>query len=206
MSASERKAIVLDQIAVDALIGILLSDGHLNRRSPTGNTRFMFAQSGKPEKHAYFQLVFNLFANCLTSATLAAGVVIKPLAKGSDYIRISFATIALPCFNEFYSLFYLDGVKVVPDNIGAVLTPCGLAHWIMGDGSKQNHGLHLSVYAFSDKDVQLLMDALTQMGLECSIHNHAMGPRIYIPKGSMPRLVELVSPFMVPNMMYKLSL
>lgn len=76
----------------------------------------------------------------------------------------------------------------------------------MGDGSKQNSGLHLSVYAFTDKDVQLLVDALVKMGLECTIHMHTKGPRIYIPKGSMAHLIELVSPFMVPDMMYKLSL
>jgi hypothetical protein len=76
----------------------------------------------------------------------------------------------------------------------------------MGDGSKQNSGVHLSVYDFTDTDVKLLMDALVLMGLECSIHMHSKGPRIYIPKGSMPRLIELVSPFMVPSMVYKLSI
>lgn len=109
----------------------MLSDGHLNRRSDTANARFMFAQSGKHEKHGYFQLVFDLFASCMTSATLAAGLVIKPLHKGSAYIRISFSTIALPCFNEYYSLFYSGGIKIVPSNIGELLTvpPTGGKMW-----------------------------------------------------------------------------
>lgn len=75
----------------------------------------------------------------------------------------------------------------------------------MGDGSKQNSGLHLSVYAFADADVKLLLEALANMGLECTVHKHVAGPRIYIGKGSMPLLCQLVEAYMVPSMMYKLS-
>jgi hypothetical protein len=128
LSVAQRKLIVLSQLASDALIGILLSDGHLSRRSVTANTRFMFAQSGKLEKREYFQLVFNLFANCMTPETFAAGIVVKPLHKESDYIRVSFSTIALPCFNGLHTLFYSGSTKLVPANIADLLTPCGLAH------------------------------------------------------------------------------
>jgi hypothetical protein len=50
----------------------------------------------------------------------------------------------LPCFIEIHSLWYLNGKKIVPLNIYILLTLLGLAHWIMGDGSRQNLGLHLS--------------------------------------------------------------
>jgi hypothetical protein len=61
-----------------------------------------------------------------------------------------------------------------------------LAHWIMGDGSKQNEGLHLSVYAFSQSNVEILTDALkNRYGLHCTIHATESGPRIYINKNSV---------------------
>jgi hypothetical protein len=47
---------------------------------------------------------------------------------------ISFTTLSLPCFNEFRSLFYKDG-KIVPLNIGDLLTPSGLAYWAQDDGT-----------------------------------------------------------------------
>jgi hypothetical protein len=46
-------------------------------------------------------------------------------------------------------LWYKNGKKVVPANSMDILTPVGLAYWIMRDGSKLNWGLHLSVYAFT---------------------------------------------------------
>lgn len=47
----------------------------------------------------------------------------------------------LPCFNTFRDMFYIANVKIVPDNIYQLLTPRGLAFWIMDDGSKQGSDL-----------------------------------------------------------------
>lgn len=66
---------------------------------------------------------------------------------------ISFTTMQLPCFNAFKEMFYIVNVKRVPDNIYQLLTPRGLAFWIMDDGSRHGGGLHLSVYAFCNEDV-----------------------------------------------------
>jgi hypothetical protein len=63
-------------------------------------------------------------------------------------------------------------------------------------GSKQNEGLHLSVYAFSkfkfkfkfkfQTNVDLLTDALkNRYDLHCTIHTTDRVPRIYINKNSM---------------------
>jgi hypothetical protein len=55
----------------------------------------------------------------------------------------------------------------------------------MGDGSRHNLGLHLSVYAFTSDEVKLLMNNVLEFkfGLKCSIHKlSSIGrkPRIYI--------------------------
>jgi hypothetical protein len=49
----------------------------------------------------------------------------------------------MPCLIELHSLFYPNGVKIVPQNIYELLTPVALAHLIMGDGSVKSHGLIL---------------------------------------------------------------
>ena len=46
--------------------------------------------------------------------------------------------------------------KIVPINIENLLTPRGLAYWIMDDGSLQNKGLHLNTYSFTSKEVLIL--------------------------------------------------
>ena len=53
---------------------------------------------------------------------------------GKVYSAIYFQTYALPCFAELYNLLYLDGKKLVPLNIGDLLTPLGLCYWIADDG------------------------------------------------------------------------
>ena len=78
----------------------------------------------------------------------------------------------------------------------------------MDDGSRQGTGLHISVYAFSNDDVDKLMFTLQdKFKLRCSIHyNKDKKPRIYIFKESMPNLICLVKPYFIKEMLYKLGL
>jgi len=114
----------------------------------------------------------------------------------------------LPCFNEYRELFYELNKKIVPENISKLLTARGLAFWIMDDGSRQGSGLHISVYGFSNQDVDKLMFTLQdKFNLKCSIHyNRDNKPRIYIFKESMDTLITLVKPYFIKEMLYKLGL
>ena len=78
----------------------------------------------------------------------------------------------------------------------------------MDDGSRQGTGLHISVYAFSNDDVDKLMFTLQdKFNLRCSIHyNKDKKPRIYIFKESMTNLINLVKPYFIKEMLYKLGL
>lgn len=78
----------------------------------------------------------------------------------------------------------------------------------MDDGSRHGQGLHISTYAFSDKDLDKLMFTLQdKFGLKCSIHyNRDNNPRIYIFKESMNKLRSLVSEYFIKEMLYKLGL
>ena len=104
----------------------------------------------------------------------------------------------LPCFNEFIDMFYLANVKKVPNNIHELLTPRGLAFCIMDDGNRQGSGLHISVYAFTNEDVDKIMMlrntwcfAKDKFNLKCSRHyNRDNKPRIYIFKESMDNLIS----------------
>jgi LAGLIDADG DNA endonuclease family len=66
-------------------------------------------------------------------------------------------------------------------NISDLLTPIGLAFWIMDDGSRQNNGIHLSVYNFDSDSIDRLLNTLQdKFNLKCSNHKHDRGTRIYI--------------------------
>jgi hypothetical protein len=191
----------------NVLVGILLGDGHIVRRSSTSNSRLVYTQTAIAHKE-YFNFVFNMFI------PFCAANYIPQLRNTMDkrtnkvYSSISFTTMQLPCFNVFKDMFYVLNVKKVPENIYELLTPKGLAFWIMDDGSRQGLGLHISVYAFSSKDVDKLMFVLQdKFNLKCSIHyNKDNKPRIYIFKESMDDLKRLVSPYFIKEMLYKLGL
>lgn len=161
MSKKESEYIKInDDNTMSAIIEMLLSDAHIAIRSLTGNARFIFSQSGKPEKLEYFNLVLEII---LPFCPVGYKVYIKEWYDrklDSQYTSISLTTMQLPCFTKLINLWYLNKIKIIPVNIKSLLSPITLAHWIMGDGSYQNGGLHLSVYAFSISDVTLLRTAL----------------------------------------------
>lgn len=207
LKAWERALIEIPPLTFDILIGLMLGDGHIQRRTTTGNSRFMYAQSGKPNKIEYFNLVFSYFSVfCTVNYTPEIRKNLNS-RNGETYLVISFATMQLVCLNFIHSLFYQNKTKIVPYNIFDLLKPIGLAFWIMDDGSRQNDGLHLSVYSFDTESVDRLLKTLRdKFNLKCSIHKHDRGPRIYIWAESMPHLRTLVGEFIIPSMSYKIGL
>jgi len=208
LSPSERTAIKLPDEIKDILVGILLGDAHIVRRSPTGNSRLVYAQTAIKHKE-YFDYVFSFFTSYCVSDYKPQSRIVVDNRTQKTYSAISFTTMQLPCFNEYRELFYnLDKKKIIPENINELLTPRGLAFWIMDDGSRQGSGVHISVYGFSNTDVDKLMFTLQdKFNLRCSIHyNKEKKPRIYIFKESMVTLITLVKPYFIKEMLYKLGL
>jgi len=191
----------------EVLIGILLGDAHIVRRSSTCNSRLVYAQTAIKHKE-YFDFVYNLFMPFCVKNYVPQLRMIRDSRTNKVYSAISFTTMQLPCFNVYREIFYISYKKKVPDNIYELLTLKGLAFWIMDDGSRHGNGLHLSVYAFSNKDIDKLMFTLQdKFHLRCSIHyNRDKKPRIYIFKESMDKLIPLISPYFVKEMLYKLGL
>lgn len=184
-----------------------MGDAYIVQRSSSGNCRLVYAQTALSHKE-YFDYVFSFFITFCTNNYIPQSRISKDKRSNKTYSAISFTTMQLPCFNIFRQMFYVSNTKIVPDNIYELLTPKGLAFWIMDDGSKHGSGLHISVYAFTDKDVDKLMFTLQdKFNLKCSIHyNKDNKPRIYIFKESMDNLIALVEPYFIKEMLYKLGL
>ena len=208
LSSSERALITLPDEVKDVLIGILLGDAHIVRRTPTSNSRLVYGQTAVKHKE-YFDYVYSFFLPyCVNDHKPQLRLVVDNKTK-KTYIAISFTTMQLPCFNEYREMFYdLNRKKVIPNNLIDLLSPRGLAFWIMDDGSRQGSGFHISVYGFTNSDVDKLMFTLQdKFNLKCSIHyNKDNKPRIYIFKESLETLISLVKPYFIKEMLYKLGL
>lgn len=160
--------------------------------------------------------IFNLFKEFLSKEFSVKEKSWIDKNNNRTYASVNFATLTLPCFTIYRELFYkLDEktnkyIKIVPLNIKDLLTPVGLAYWIMDDGSLQNKGLHLSVYAFTYDEVMLLKFTLENLLgpdnlIQCSIHNHRKGYRLYIWQDSVEVLRKHITPYMHKNMLYKIT-
>jgi len=205
LSKKERETIILSDNTAQVLVGIILGDGHIQQRSVTGNSRFLFVQTAIKHKD-YYQKVFDIFKPYCTQNLKSYYKFWEDKKTKQIYESLSFATMALPCFNKYREIFYLNNTKVVPSNIFNLLTNIGLAYWIMDDGSKHGKGLHLNVYAFSIEDVNRLIDTLkNKFGLKCSVHLKEGKFRIYIWTESMNHLRSLVKPYICLSMCYKID-
>lgn len=113
-------------------------------------------------------------------------------------------------YEGFYAKENGVTVKRVPEWIGEYLTPLGLAHWLMQDGSRQQgQGVVFATNSFTKQDCIFLAQILTdKYGLKTSVvkagfHNQW---KISIKKESMELLVSIVSKHIVPEMQYKIKL
>ena len=126
LSSADRALIIMPDEIKDIIVGILLGDAHIVRRSSTANSRLVYAQTAVAHKE-YFYYVLSFFITFCTKDYNPQSKTVRDNRTKKIYSAISFTTMQLPCFNVFRELFYLSNVKVVPNNIYDLLTPRGLA-------------------------------------------------------------------------------
>lgn len=206
MTKLERAEFNLSDQTRQVLVGILLGDAHIQIRSNSSiNARLKYTQSIVHKE--YFDHIYELFKHYTTESFLPYYLSQPHTITQKNSNSWTFVTMSLPCFKLYRDLFYnSDGVKIVPENIGDLLTPIGLAYWVMDDGSKLKKGLHLNTYGFNSQDIDLLLNVLrNKFNLKCSTHIKNGRYRIYIGYESMDLLRSLVSPHMHSSMMYKIE-
>ena len=211
LSKSDRTKITIESPLNEIMIGLLLGDGHIQKRSINGNSRFIYGQSSLRLHHLnYFNHVFELFKPYLSKDFNPKKRCFTDKRSNKKYSSVQFATLSLPCFNYYKDLFYNSNyLKIVNSNIPNLLSPRGLAYWIMDYDSLQNKGLHLNTYGFTPQDIFLLKTTLENMfgenTLKCTIHKHQKGERIYIWEESMELVRNNISQFMHKDMQYKIN-
>ena len=136
---------------------------HVNKRSNNANSRLQFKQSIK--NRIYIDHLYSLFEDyCGSRPTIRTSTLKSQPSK--EYKDIRFHTLTLPCFNYYWNLFYkFDGTrykKFVPENLYYLLSPIGLAYWIMDDGTKPSrfNGLIFCTESFTIEEHKNLITIL----------------------------------------------
>jgi len=110
-------------------------------------------------------------------------------------------------YDSFYTKINGITVKKVPVWIEEFITPIGLAHWIMQDGSRQkNQGIYIATNSFTYDECEFLCSILyRKYNLKTSTVKTGFPDqwRISIWKESMPILVSIIKPYVIDEMKYK---
>lgn len=189
------------------IFGSLLGDGHAELRSKGNGTRITFYQEGSHV--SYLLWLHNYLAELGYCSSNIPLIETRLGQKGIVRKTIRFRTWTYSSLNWVHELWYINGIKIVPSNIGDFLTPLALAIWIMDDGGKVDSGFKISTNSFSYSDCLLLVKVLyDNFNLKASVQsagkeNHYI---ICIWKESMPLLREIVLPYVHSSMKYKLGL
>jgi len=197
----------------DALIGILLSDGTLERSSDTSSVRLSINMSMKNCPYAFH--LYNLFEPYIDTNLKMSEILNKSISI-KYYSIVRFKTICMPLLLLYYNLFYKKKrinnriIKIVPENIESQFNEISLAHLIMGDGNYLNERNIIRIYtnSFTRMDVLLLSNTINK---NLCINNKVVHDRndqylIIIEKNNVNITREVVLPYIHPSMKYKLGL
>ena len=184
----------------EILAGLILGDAHLETQNSGRTYRIKFEYSSK---HAdYANHIYEIFKEW----------ILTPPQEKIDAARnnIWFQTVSHGAFRFYAQLFYRSKTKCVPVIIHKLLTGQGIAYWYMDDGSvksKESKGVIFNTQGFARKDVSILIKMLNKyFGLKASERRQNKGYQIYVSGESYERFKEIVEPYVIDSMRYKIPI
>ena len=186
----------LNQFQKSVIIGTVLGDGYI--RIISGRQHAFLEINHALSQREYVMWKYDVLKE------VRAGV---PKVRRGNGLRqaIRFHTKQSAELTEIHSLFYNDRIKVIP--IDLKLDPVVLAVWFMDDGSRcRESDVYLNTQQFDTESQMTLIQALKKLGLEATLNKDKEYQRIRFLKESIPRLVALIKPHVIPSMYYKIGL
>lgn len=206
----KKSLVYLNEIQREASIGLMLGDASLQTQNggKTYRLKFEWGEKSKP----YLDHVYGLFDEWVISPPHKKTRV---NINNKQVINWGFQTLSHEAFN-FLSVLFLENKKksVKSFLIRDHLTPRGLAFWFMDDGGKldynknsKNQSVVLNTQSFTDSEVFNMAKELSEkFDLQCDIRSNKGKKVIVISSVSFSKFYELVAPFIIPEMRYKLPL
>lgn len=187
------------------MVGILLSDGHIQKQKHW-NPRLSLHQSFKNSEYLFS--VFNILSVYCSSYPFFKKTIIRVRGARKLFYSLEFQTRQLKSLNEIYNLFYIDYTKIksISPELFHYIDFIAIAHWIQGDGAKRNKGIILCTDCFSIIEVVLLMNILLiKFNIKSTIHFDNNKPRIFINKVELDKIKHQIKPYFVKRFLYKIT-
>jgi hypothetical protein len=188
----------------EIILGSLLGDAYLAVMK--NSVRFEVSHSENQKEYIFWK--YNELKKFVRAKPRR--VIIWDKRYRKEYRQWRFRTQGHEFFAYLYSLFYSQrGKKFIPQEISLFLdSPLSLAVWFMDDGGRRNdcYGMFLNTLSFTKKENELLRKCLKRnFFLDSRLHWVQDGYRLYIPSSEAKYFCELIYPYIIPAMRYKLS-
>lgn len=184
------------------IVGLLLGDGCLESQNSGKTFRLKVEQSARHKP--YVDHLYEEFKQWVL--TPPRNRILK--TNGGKQGNWAFQTVSHSGLRFYGAQFYREGRKTVPKLIDHWLTELGLAYWYMDDGSMksdQSKAVIFNTQAFTKAEVESLIRVLrSKFLLEATLRKQREGHQIYVSGRSYERFIEMVEPFVIPAMAYKL--
>lgn len=187
-----------DQFQV--FLGSMLGDGHFRKTSENGGVSLIICHCAKQKSYLEYKKQI--------LGELANDIYIKKITdyrfKNPEYEEVYLSTKANLDLVEFYNNWYTPKKEVYAEDLYKI-TPLGLAIWYMDDGSKiKEGGGLLCTNAFSIESLKIIQEMfLTKFDIKVSIYEKSH--QIYIPVKEFIKFAELIKPYIIEDMYYKLG-
>lgn len=191
---------------LSVIFGCLLGDAYAEYRC--GSTRICFQQESSNASYLYG--LHSFFAKRGYCSPQKPKLQTRVGNRGKIRYVLRFKTWSFKSFNWIYEAFYQNHEKIVPSSffLNLYLNGRALSHWIMDDGTKSGSGLTIATNSFNYKHLLQLQTFLKEKYdivvsiNKCGADNQYV---LYFHAKTIPKLANLVSPFIVENMKYKLG-
>jgi len=199
----------------DVMIGISLGDAHIRTKTMGKSWTLRFNQGLR--NSAYCHHLYDLFSHLCNQPPKNS--VDNDMRTGSlvQYHKVTWQTRVTPELHYYGHLFYTwdalkprrvgngigTWVKGMPVNIVDLISPISLAYLYMDDGHLPKSGALLCLGGFTNNELEIFRLALeTKWGLVATIHSQG---KIYIWQESLPIFINLISPYIIDEMKYKIG-
>ena len=197
----------------DTLIGLLLSDGGLQKSTDTSNVRLSVTMS--INSYPYIFHLYNLFEPYIDTDLKTLDIKSSnSVESDKKYTTVRFKTISMPLLLYYYNIFYKKNIinnkfeKIVPIELKNNFNAISLAHLIMGDGNYLNTRNIIRIYtnSYTEKDVRLLSNIIRDnLGIDTKVVFDRKDQYIIVIE-NINHTRDLLLPYMHPCMLYKLGI
>ena len=180
----------LSEVQHAILVGTLLGDGSMRCK-----TNALLEINHSYRQRSYVEWKYGHLAELVATPP-------RKRRGNGDRVAFRFVTRSLPVLTPYYRLFYKGGRKRV---LEVELSPLTLAVWFMDDGCRSRNAVYLNTQQFDIAEQRRLLAMLErQWGIGGALNRDKCYRRIRISVDGTKRLTQLIEPYLLPELRYKL--